>query len=201
MAFDEVRDLAQDRMMFHERDLLRVITRMSRQGAGIYTILRGNARALISASMNDGPRIDVERLVADMDACVARTSGRAFSLKATGGRNPDFYRNWKDGQNKRLSADVFAGIVTALERDPGDYIIGWSPTMRLPNVTVLTTTFASLLATVGLDPYEGERAQKLARQFPDALQDVLALHDRLADGANSYPEEGAHDPGEGPPAP
>lgn len=201
MALDEIRDLAQNGVWFHERDLLRVITRTSREDAGTYTILREDARALITGLMEDGPRIDVERLVADMDDCVMRTSGRNFSLKATGGRNPDFYRNWKDGQNKRLSADVFAGIVTALERDPGDYIVGWSPAMRLPNATVLTTTFASLLATIGVDPYEGERAQKLARQFPDALQDVLALHDRLADDASSSPEVGSHDPGEEPPAP
>ncbi|ALC11249.1 hypothetical protein LH20_04710 [Sphingopyxis sp. 113P3] len=143
--------------------------------------------------MEGAPRIDIDRLVADMEECVRRTSGRRFSLKATGGRNPDFYRNWKGGQDKRLSADVFAGIVTALGRDPGDYIVGWSPTLRLPSATVLTNTFATLLATLGVDPYEGELAQKLGRQFPDALRDVLTLHDRLADESSSPHEEGAHD--------
>ena len=203
MPLDECVDLAQDRVLFHERDILRVITRASSEIAGDYPILRGNTRAPITLAMENGELINLEKLKVDMDAYVqSGVSDRAFSRAVTGGTNEDWYRHFKSGQQaKRLSASIFVGIAKAMGRDPLEYVIGADPSLRLPNATVLTSTFASLLSTVGIDPYEGERAQKLARQFPDALREMLALHDRLAVDANSSDEDGSHDLGGEPPAP
>lgn len=160
------------------------------------------ALAPIGWLMEPESLIDLEKLRADMAAHVERTSARKFSLAATGGRNPDFYRNFvNDGRDKRMSAEVFAGIVSAMERNPADYIRGLPLKMALPSAAVLTNTIAALLETVGIDPYEDERARKLARQFPDALRDVVALHGRLASDASSFPEEDSRDPSEGPTAP
>ena len=129
-----------------------------------------------------------------MAAKVAATSGRAFSKAVTGGRNPDFYRNFvNDGQDKRLSADVFAGIVRALGRNPADYIVGMDQRFTLPNATVLTSTFAVLLASLEIDPYKDERAQKLAAQFPDALKSVADLQSRSIAASSAPPEEDALD--------
>lgn len=134
------------------------------------------ARAPIPRTMNSIPIIDMERLKADMAAEVARTSGRAFSRAVTGGVNEDYYRNFKGGQDKRISAEAFLGIVNALGRSPFDYIEGMDLKWSMPSATVLTSTFAILLDSIGVDPYEGERAQKLAAQFPSALQSVERLH-------------------------
>lgn len=188
--------------MFHGSDILRVITRTSIADAGIYTILRENTRALISAFMDNAPSIDMEKLKTDMAEQVERTSGRKFSLAVTGGTNPDFYRNFlNNGQDKRISADVFVGIVAAMGRDPVEYISGADPALRLPNATVLTNALAALLETVGIDPFEDERAQKLARRFPDALRQISALHEGLADDRDSRPSTVARDLGEGRQAP
>lgn len=201
VTLDERLDFLQNGVLFHDPDLSRVITRTSTPYAGIYTILRGQPRAAIIRGMGPEAKIDIEKLEADMAACVERTSGRSFSLKATGGKNPDFYRNWtKNGQNKRLSADVFAGIVTALGRDPGDYIVGWTAAARLPSATVLTSAMAALLETVGVDPFEDERAQKLARRFPDALRRFSTLHEGLTEDSDSPHEEAPLDRGEDRPA-
>lgn len=192
VPLDERVDLSEDGVLFHERDILRVITRASRADAGIYTILRESTRALITALMGNAPTVDMEKLKGDMAAAVDRTSARKFSLAATGGSNPDFYRNFvNNGQDKRLSADVFVGIVAALKRDPVDYIKGADPALRLPNATVLTNAFAALLETVGIDPFEGERAQKLARSFPDALRQFSTLHEGLAGDVGSPRAAGA----------
>lgn len=142
---------------------------------GIYTILRDNARGLIERGMGSIPKIDMERLRADMEAHVARTSGRSFSLAATGGKNEDFYRNFINGQDKRITTDVFLGITTALDRNPLDYVEGIDPKLTLPNAAVLTSTFALLLDSIGIDPYEDERAQKLAAQFPNAIRSIAGL--------------------------
>jgi len=201
MLLDERVDLAKDRVLFHERDILRVITRTSSGYAGLYTILRENTRALISAFMDGAPTIDMEKLRADMAEKVERSSARKFSLAATGGSNPDFYRNFlNNGQDKRLSADVFVGIVAALGRDPVEYIKGADVAMRLPSAAVLTNAIAALLETVGIDPFEDERAQKLARRFPDALRQVAALHEGLAEDSGLSRAEAAPDPGGAQPA-
>lgn len=201
VPFDEGADLVQERVLFHGQCLSRVITRTSSADAGFYTILRGNTRALIIALMEGRPSVDMEKLKADMALKVGETSARKFSLAATGGANPDFYRNFvNNGQDKRMSADVFVGIVAALGRDPLDYIRGADPALRLPSATVLTNALAALLETVGIDPFEDERAQKLARRFPDALRQFSTLHEGLADDPGSNREEAAPDRGEGRPA-
>lgn len=196
MALEEGGDVVKDGVLFHEDGLLRVITRTSTLFAGDYTILPPISGGMISALMDAQPSIDIERLEADMAECVERTSARAFSLKATGGKNPDFYRNWvNNGQNKRLSANVFAGIVSALERDPARYIVGIAPFSGLPSATVLTSAMAALLETVGIDPFEDERAQKLARRFPDALRRSSTLHAGLTEEQDSLPGEASPDRG------
>lgn len=202
MAFQEVCDLGENGVLFHDQHLLRVITRMSRLIAGNYTILRDCAAARISAGMPDVPIIDVERLSADMAAHVASgVSDRSFSIAITGGTNPDFYRHWKSGrQAKRLSADVFVGIVRAMGRDPLEYVVGAERRMDTSNASVLTAAFATLLESVGISPYEDERAQKLARRFPDALRRASTLHEDFDEGELMPRAEDVHGPGADQPA-
>lgn len=192
MLSNEGLDLGQNGLLFHGSHISRVITRTSTVFGGDYTKLRELTRAPIPWAMEAELEIDVDKLEADMAARVEKTSARKFSLAATGGSNPDFYRNFvNNGQKKRISAKVFLGIVTALERDPFDYVIGAKPSLTLPNATVLTNTFALLLDSLGIDPYQGERAQKLAAQFPDVLQSVATLHSQATAGQGQPPAEGA----------
>lgn len=192
---EEAGDLAQDRMMFHEQDLLRVITRMSSAWTGIYTILRSERGGPISWAMGK-PQIDMEKLEADLAAKASATSDRSLSLAVTGGTNESWYRNWKGGQNKRLSAEVFLGIAAALERDPCDYVKDFDAAIRLPNEVVLTNTFASLLATLEIDPFVDGRAQMLARRFPNALRQMTATHAGLAVDEMPSHEAASRDPSE-----
>lgn len=152
--------------------------------------------------MDSAPIIDMEKLKADMAACVERTSARQFSLKATGGKNEDFYRNLvNNGQDKRISADVFFGIVKALEREPSDYVIGMSAKLALPNATVLTSAFAVLLDSLGIDPHEDGRARKLAAQFPGALRSAEDFHLQAVQAIDSsLAEDALADAEERPPA-
>lgn len=140
--------------------------------------------------MKESSLIDLERLKADMAECVDKTSARKFSLAATQGRNPDFYRNFvNNGQDKRMSAEVYAGIVRAIGRSADHYLVGEIPPAEKPNAAVLTSTFATLLASVGLDPYEHGRAGKLAKQFPSVLTEIEALHVRTAADLDLLPDE------------
>ena len=175
---------------------------MSRLCAGNYTILRDSDAARISAAMSGAPIIDVDRLNADMAAHVAGgVSDRAFSIAITGGSNPDFYRHWKSGrQAKRLSADVFVGIVQAMGRDPLEYVVGAQRRMDAANASVLTSAFATLLESVGISPYEDERARKLALRFPDALRRASTLHADFEEGENALLAGDAHDLDEDRPA-
>ncbi|WP_010337811.1 hypothetical protein [Sphingobium yanoikuyae] len=173
---------------------------MSMHIAGNYTILRGITRAPIPLFMSDPASIDLDKLKADMAEAVAKTSARKFSLKVTGGRNADFYRNFIGGQDKRMSAEIFIGIAAALEKNPAEYAIGLPFEATLPNATLLTSAFAMLLDTVGIDPFEDGRAQKLARQFPNALQRVSDLRAGLGSDVDSTPVEALPDPAEDRPA-
>ncbi len=133
--------------------------------------------------MSNVPAVDMEKLKAEMAAEVERTSQREFSRRVTGGTNESFYRNFLGGQDRRMSASVFLGIVAALGREPQDFVIGAQVRSRMPNATVLTSTFAMILDSLGIDPYAGELARKLALQFPGALKAVEDLHaQRLSDG-------------------
>lgn len=127
-------------------------------------------------AMTSKPSIDLEKLKADMAVEVNRGSARKFSLAITDGKNPDFYRNFLGGQDKRMTADIFVGIAHALGKNPLDYVKGATPELSWPNATVLTSTFAILLDSIGVDPYADERAQKLAAQFPYALRSIENLH-------------------------
>lgn len=149
---------------------------MSMNFTGDFPVLRGVSRNPISWAMENLPRLDVERLKASMTAYADKKSGRALSMQATNGKNPDLYRDVVErGRDKNIATDAFLGIVQALGHAPTDYIIGGRPTLSLSNVNALTSTFAILLDSVGIDPYEGERAQKLAAQFPNVLRSVQAL--------------------------
>lgn len=118
----------------------------------------------------------MHKLKADMAKAVERTSGRKFSLLVSGGKNTDVYRNlMNNGQDKRVSAEVFLGIVNALGKSPFDYVYGMNEKLAMPSARVLTTTFAVLLDSVGIDPYEDGRAQKLAALFPSALRSISDL--------------------------
>lgn len=176
MTSNERVDLCEDRFLHHGNDVSRVITRMSTMNTGNHTILRAFTREPIQHDMESYPALDMEKLKADMAAYVERKSGRKLSLAASAGKNPDFYRNFIGGQDKRLTADVFMRIVDVLGKNPADYFDGLDPRTSLPNATVLTSTFAMLLDSLGVAPYEGELAQKLAQQFPNALKSVASLH-------------------------
>lgn len=187
---DERLDLGQDIVLCHVQDISRVITRTSIPNAGYYTKLREATRAPIPFGMTEQSLIDLDRLKADMSECVERTSARKFSLAATQGRNPDFYRNFvNNGQDKRMSAEVYAGIVRALGKSADHYLADAQPALSWPNAALLTTTFSMLLDSLGVDPLEGGRAQKLAAQFPDALKRIEALHVQTVADLEQLPGE------------
>ncbi|WP_143066867.1 helix-turn-helix domain-containing protein [Sphingobium sp. YR768] len=96
----------------------------------------------------------------------------------------------EDGKDIKLS--TLTRLANALEIDVRDLLPGAS--IALPNANVLTSTFAMLLESVGIDPFQDERAQRLARQFPNALQRVSDLHAGLSEGASSAPSEASPDP-------
>ena len=101
-----------------------------------------------------------------------------------------------DGNDIKLS--TLAKLAGALDMDVRELIPG--DAALLPNAAVLTSAFAVLLDSVGIDPYQDERAQKLARQFPNALQRVSTLRaDLIEDGATTL-GEGALDRAEDQPA-
>jgi hypothetical protein len=148
--------------------------------------LRDEARVLIQFGMGEPSIIDMDKLKADMAHEVERTSGRKFSLAVTGGKNPDFYRNMVNNkQDKRLSAEVFVSIARVLGKSPADYVVGAVSGPHLPNATVLTSTFAVLLDSIGIDPFEDARAQKLAAQFPNALRSIEDLLASQTENHNS----------------
>ena len=64
--------------------------------------------------------------------------------------------------------------------------------LPLPNSTVLTATFAMLLDSIDVDPNQDGRAQKLARSFPDALKQMITLHEGTRHQIETYPEADAH---------
>lgn len=59
------------------------------------------------------------------------------------------------------------------------------------NAATLTATFAVLLDSIGIDPVEDERAQKLAAQFPDALRRAEELRRQTGASLGQAPEEAA----------
>lgn len=106
--------------------------------------------------------------------------------------------------NGKVALDAYKAdrIATLLETSPEEILYRAGVPIRdpavswLPSATVLTSALAALLETVGIDPFEDERAQKLARLFPDALRRSSALHEGLAADLGSYPAESSPDVGE-----
>lgn len=162
----------------------------------IYTILPLVTDGPITAPMDESSPINLEKLSGDMAAHVSGgVSERAFSMAVTGGRNPDFYRHWRTGrQAKRLSADLLIQICHVLGRSVYDYV-DHAPAPSLPNEAVLTQTMAVLLSSVGVDPYEDERARKIARLLPNALQDVQRLIENLGQEDDASDATPAHNLG------
>ena len=101
-----------------------------------------------------------------------------------------------DGNDIKLS--TLAKLAGALDMDVRELIPG--DAALLPNAAVLTSAFAVLLDSVGIDPYQDERAQKLARQFPNALQRVSTLRADLSEGEATARGVGALDRAEDQPA-
>lgn len=146
----------------------------------------------------DNMMLDIDALEADMADHVERTSARKFSLAVSHGRNPDWYRNYMGRPSRKTpTVDQFLEITQAMGRNPMDYVRGAPPASTLwPNEAVLTQTLAALLSSVGVDPYEDERARKIARLLPNALQDVQRLIANLGQGDDASPEPHPHDRGE-----
>jgi len=145
--------------------------------------------------MESRPAIDVDKLKADIIAYVDRTPGmteRKFSKLVTGTRHSNLYRDLiEKGQDKRISAKVLMGVSQVIGRNPLDYVIGMHPELTLPSAAVLMNTFSLLLDSLGIDPLEDGRAQKLASQFPNVLRSTLALHEQTLSAGNSPPSAGA----------
>lgn len=89
--------------------------------------------------------------------------------------------------NGRMSLPVYRADKIAELLDVTAEEILWragvpiSPPLELVNVSVLTATFALLLDSLGIQPHEDERAQKLALSFPGALKRVADARALAAD--------------------
>lgn len=92
-------------------------------------------------------------------------------------------------------------LATVEDRSVLEQFWNAGPAVSTSNAAVLTSTFALLLDSVGIDPDEDERAQKLARLFPNALRQVEALRKGLSDDDGTSPGEPTHDPDEDQPRP
>lgn len=104
--------------------------------------------------------------------------------------------------DRRLNMDWIEKIADRLGVEPYEVLITeGSPVLVSrewpPSGPVLTSTFALLLDSVGIDPEEDERAQKLARQFPNALKHVSDLRGGLGGGESSSPAKEPPDPAGG----
>lgn len=109
--------------------------------------------------------------------------------------------------NGKVGLDAYKAdrVATLLDATPEEILYRAGVPIRdpaaswLPNATVLTTALAMLLDSVGVDPYEDERARKLARQFPNALRAAADLRSDLDDDDDSPLEVSPHGPDAGPP--
>ncbi len=114
------------------------------------------------------------------------------------------YRAYEAGQNG--FAKHAAAFAEKLEVSPAWLLFGVGtpeglPQYPLPNASVLTTVFASLLDSLEIEPWEGGRARKLAESFPDALQSIEALRKRIASDPSAPPAASSPDGDEDPKAP
>lgn len=92
---------------------------------------------------------------------------------------------------RALTVEWMRRLAPHLRARPSDLIDAMPDDVSLgaPSATVLTATVAMLLESVGVDPFEDERAQKIAKQFPRALRSVAALHAKTVDPDAITPEE------------
>lgn len=107
--------------------------------------------------------------------------------------------------DRRLNMDWIEKIAAKMGVEPYEILITegspvLAPQEWPPSGPVLTSTFALLLDSVGIDPDEDERAQKLARQFPSALKHVADLRGGLGSAAGKPPVKAPPDPDAGQPA-
>jgi hypothetical protein len=130
--------------------------------------------------MEYAPSLDIAKLKADMAEFVRGKSESDFSRKVTRGKNPSFYRNFRDGQDKRLTSDVLIGILHEMRRDLSEYVGDGRKPYTLPSEPVLRATFTVLLDSAGIDLTTGDVAAKLAKSFPDALEDIANARVKLS---------------------
>lgn len=107
------------------------------------------------------------------------------------------YTPAKNGKLRQLSYDEGVALIEAFDLDEGAPKPKAAPA---PNATVLTSTFAVLLDSLGVDPFEDGRAQKLAARFPDALRSMSDLQAGSADQGLSHGEASRDDGEDRPPA-
>lgn len=107
-------------------------------------------------------------------------NARAWALAA--GIDPTtITRTMKPGCKSTASVETLHSLAKAAGvRSVVDFLIDQAEGRdeALPNVNVLTATFAMLLDSLGVDPYANELARKIALQFPDALRSFVDLHER-----------------------
>jgi len=90
-------------------------------------------------------------------------------------------------------------LATVEDRGVLEYFWSLSPAGNL-NVDVLTSAFVTLLDSVGIAPYEDERARKLALRFPSALRRAASFHSGFGAAISPSLDEGILDPVEDRPA-
>lgn len=180
MLGDECLNVGKKGGGLHGQGLLRVITRVSTSYECNYTKLREIPRAGITLRMDQAPPLNIAKLKADMAEYVQGMSESEFSRRVTRGKNSSFYRNFRDGQDKRITADVLICILHEMRRDLSEYVGDGRKPYTLPGEAVLRATFTVLLDSIGIPGLTTEDvATKLARSFPDALEDIANLQVKL----------------------
>lgn len=98
---------------------------------------------------------------------------------------------------ERVAGVAGFSLAKLLAMETGEIAVLSDLTERdMPSESVLTQTLAILLSSVGVDPYEDERARKIARQFPNALKEVERLMLQLDQPDHATPLGPKHDLGE-----
>jgi hypothetical protein len=87
--------------------------------------------------MEQAPTLNIAKLKADMAEFVQGKSESEFSRQVTQGKNSSFYRNFRDGQDKRLTADILIGILHVMRRDLSEYVGDGRKPYTLPGEAVL----------------------------------------------------------------
>lgn len=161
---------------------------------------------ILSASVNTAFALDaaarsfhdkvMENAAEIRAALKAKLDAREITQKEIGNtlgiQQPNVATLFSPGKNGKLRGIDFDEGVKLIRRFGLDEDVA---TPALPNENVLTSAFATLLESVGIPPYEDERAHKLALSFPNALKRAVNFHAPGGLGEDASPEAGAPDPG------